>query len=95
MEGAIVVSGYFDPLTREHAERLAGLKQSGQPLVVVIATPENAILPNAARAQLVAGLACVDFVTEGIAAETQLETEDTARLHQLIQHVARRQQAAK
>lgn len=90
-----MVSGYFDPLTREHAERLAGLKQSGRPLVVVIATPKDAILPNAARANLVAGLACVDYVTEGIAAETQLESEDTQRLQQLIQHVAQRQQAAK
>lgn len=93
--GAVTVSGYFDPLTREHAERLAGLKQSGRPLVVVIATPDNAILPNAARAQLIAGLACVDFVTEGIEAETQLEAEDTQRLQQLIQHVGLRQQAAK
>jgi glycerol-3-phosphate cytidylyltransferase-like family protein len=89
------VSGYFDPLTLEHATRLTGLKVSGRPLVVVIATPENAILPNAARAQLVAGLACVDYVTEGFTAETQLEAEDTQRLEQLIRHVGARQQAAK
>ncbi len=91
----MTVSGYFDPLTLAHAQRLAGLKVSGRPLVVVIATPDNAILPNAARAQLVAGLACVDFVTEGIAAETRLEAEDSQRLEQLIQHVGLRQQAAK
>lgn len=85
-----------------HAERLAGLKKTGHPLVVLIATPANPILPAAARAALVAGLACVDHVTEigstypdGLMPHVQLETEDCARLEQLIQHVAMRQQAAK
>jgi bifunctional ADP-heptose synthase (sugar kinase/adenylyltransferase) len=99
--GAVVVSGYFDPLIHKHAERLAGLKTPGQPLLVLIATPANPILSAGARAALVAGLACVDYVTEiggaypdGLKPGTQLETEDASRLEQLIQHVQARQQAA-
>ncbi len=84
-----------------HAARLARLKKAGRPLVVLIGTPANAILPAAARAALVAGLSCVDYVTEiggtypdGLKPHVQLETEDAARLEQLIQHVGTRQQAA-
>jgi bifunctional ADP-heptose synthase (sugar kinase/adenylyltransferase) len=63
-DGAIVVSGYFDPLIASHAERLAQLKPVGAKLLVLIASPENAILPAAARAELVAGLRAVDYVSE-------------------------------
>ena len=97
---AVIVSGYFDPILHTHAERLKSLKKPGQPLLVLIATPANAILPARARAELVAGLACVDYVTEigstypdGLTPHTQLETEDAARLEQLIQHVQSRQAA--
>ena len=101
LAGATLVSGYFDPITKQHAERLQGLKQAGSPLLVLIATPANAILPPEARANLIAGLACVDAVTiiggaypEGLMPHTQLETEDSARLEQLIRHVQSRQAAA-
>ncbi len=97
---AVIVSGYFDPIIHTHAERLKSLKQAGRPLLVLISTPANAILPSRARAELLAGLACVDYVTEigstypeGLAPHTQLETEDAARLEQLIQHVQARQAA--
>ncbi|MEO8100530.1 MAG: hypothetical protein ABI811_22725 [Acidobacteriota bacterium] len=100
-QGATIVSGYFDPLLAAHAERLRGLKQAGNPLLILIASPADAILPARARAELVAALACVDHVTEigaafpdGLAPHTQLETEDAARLQELIAHVAMRQQAA-
>jgi len=99
--GAVVVSGYFDPMIHAHAERLASLKKPGRPLLVLIATPADAILPGEARAALVAGLACVNYVTliggsypDGLKPHTQLETEDTARLEDLIRHVQARQQAA-
>lgn len=102
LTGATIVSGFFDPITNVHAERLQGLKQPGSPLLVLIATPANAILPAEARANLVAGLACVDAVAiiggaypEGLTPHTQLETEDAARLEQLIRHVQSRQEAAK
>jgi hypothetical protein len=62
--GAIVVSGYFDPLIAWHARWLAGFKKPARPLLVLIATPENPILPAPARAELVASLRVVDHVAE-------------------------------
>jgi len=95
--GATTVSGYFDPLTLAHAERLQSLKRPGAPLLVIISSPPDPILPSLARAQLVAGLACVDHVTEApvaIAPHARLEEEDATRLEQLIEHVQSRQRAA-
>jgi hypothetical protein len=91
--GATVVSGYFDPLVASHAERLTSLKNS-QKLLVLIATPDNAILPAAARAELVAGLLAVDYVAEaasGLTPHIHLEREDTDRFAALLQHVQARQ----
>ncbi len=62
--GATVVSGYFDPLIAWHARWLAGFKKPPRPLLVLIATPENPILPAPARAELVASLRVVDHVAE-------------------------------
>jgi hypothetical protein len=62
--GATVVCGYFDPLIAWHARWLAGFKKPARPLLVLIATPENPILPAAARAELVASLRMVDHVAE-------------------------------
>jgi bifunctional ADP-heptose synthase (sugar kinase/adenylyltransferase) len=93
--GAIVVTGYFDPLLAAHAERLAGLKRQGLPLLIAIADPENSILPARARAELVAGLAVVDYVTEsadGLAPHVRLEAEHFTALEELIEHVHARQQ---
>jgi len=95
--GAVLVSGYFDPLIAAHAERLASLKTDGAKLLVLIATPPNAILPAAARAELVAGLRAVDYVTEladGLTPHTRLEHEDQQRFDALLQHVHLRQKAA-
>jgi bifunctional ADP-heptose synthase (sugar kinase/adenylyltransferase) len=95
--GAIVVTGYFDPLLASHAGRLAGLKPVGEKLLVLIATPDNAILTAAARAELVAGLQCVDYVAEltgSLAAQVHLEEEDGRRFQALLQHVHARQKAA-
>jgi bifunctional ADP-heptose synthase (sugar kinase/adenylyltransferase) len=96
-QGATVVSGYFDPLVASHAERLAELKEVGVPLLVLITTPADAILPARARAELVAGLAVVDYVCEtagDVAPHLSLEREHTDRLAQLIEHVHTRQKAA-
>jgi hypothetical protein len=62
--GATVVSGYFDPLIAWHARWLAGFKKPGRPMLVLIGTPENPILPAAARAELAASLRVVDHVAE-------------------------------
>ena len=96
-DGATVVSGYFDPLIASHAERLASLKNNGAKLLVLIATPANAILPAAARAELVAGLRSVDHVAElagGVIPHIRLEQEDDERYRALLQHVHARQKAA-
>jgi hypothetical protein len=95
--GATVVSGYFDPLVASHAERLAELKNQDTPLLVLIATAADAILRARARAELVAGLAVVDYVCEtadGVAPHLSLEREHAARQAQLIEHVHARQRAA-
>jgi hypothetical protein len=95
--GATVVSGYFDPVTAPHADRLAGLKQADTPLLVLIATPPDAILPALARAQLVAGLSVVDYVCGapgGLAPAVHLEEEHAGLLTKLIDHVHARQRAA-
>ena len=89
---ATVVSGSFDPLTAAHAERLAGLKR---PLLVLIADPENPILPALARAQLVAGLAVVDHVAISSphcpVATIRLEQEHAALFEALLERVHARQ----
>lgn len=90
--GATIVSGYFDPLVASHAERLAALK-TGEKLLVLIATPDNAILPAAARAELVAGLRAVDYVAElsdGLTPQIRLEEEDAERFTALVQYVRAR-----
>jgi bifunctional ADP-heptose synthase (sugar kinase/adenylyltransferase) len=98
--GATVVSGSFDPMVASHAERLAALKRQGAPLLVLITTPPNPILDNRARAQLVAGLAVVDYVCDapdgpapGISPDISLDREHAERLAQLIEHVHARQRA--
>jgi glycerol-3-phosphate cytidylyltransferase-like family protein len=94
----IVVSGYFDPVTAAHAERLQELKEPGKELLVVVTEPPDPILPALARAQLVAGLRVVDHVAIDSAgappADVRLEQEDTERLRKLIAHVESRQRAA-
>jgi len=92
--GAVVVSGYFDPLLASHADRLQELKREGQPLMVLVATPDNPILPVLARCELVAALAVVDHVAEwssGIRVDARLEPQDAERLEKLIEHVHSRQ----
>lgn len=56
------VTGYFDPLLASHARRLAALRSPGETLVAVVSEPERPLLPLAARAELVAALAVVDWV---------------------------------
>ncbi len=62
--GCEVVEGFFDPLLSSHAEQLKGIEKSG-PLAVVILEPEEPLLESRARAELVAGLDCVDYVVIG------------------------------
>lgn len=92
--GARIVAGTFDPLLASHAEQLRDLKRERVLLVVAIADPENPILPARARAELVAGLAVVDYVVEsaeGIAADVHLEDDHLRKREELIEHVHARQ----
>jgi hypothetical protein len=95
--GATVVSGYFDPLVASLADELADLKRAGSPLLVLIRSLENAILPARARAELVAALAVVDYVCDaecGVEPQHRLEKEHDRRLKELIAHVHARQKMA-
>lgn len=57
-----MVAGYFDPLLAQHAAQLRAAKGEAGCLAVVVLEPEDPILPAQARAELVAALACVDYV---------------------------------
>ncbi|MFN7920550.1 MAG: hypothetical protein U0Q16_10670 [Bryobacteraceae bacterium] len=96
VESATFVSGYFDPLWAPHAERLEELSRRGRPLVVLLADPPDPLLPSRSRAELLAGLDCVDHVLlpepSGKALDpkrpvVQEERSDLDRRRQLILHV--------
>jgi hypothetical protein len=92
--GAIVVTGYFDPLVASHAARLAELKRGNVPLLVAISSPADPILPPRARAELVASLRTVDYVTEmsdRLAPQVNLEPEHERAFETLVAHVHARQ----
>jgi hypothetical protein len=60
-EDWVAVVGWFDPMTAAEAERLAGFARLGKVLGIVLAD-EQALLPVAARAALVASLRDVSAV---------------------------------
>lgn len=89
--GAVVVRGYFDPLLATHALLLAAC---GRPLAVVVADPDQPLLPLAARQLLVAALACVDcVVTEKIAVDQDWTSHDLAIRQEFVEHVHARSKA--
>ncbi len=59
------ISGQFDPLLAEHVRRLKQARESGQLLVVEVTNSPQALLPQRARAELVAALEMVDYVVMG------------------------------
>ena len=83
------VSGYFDPLLAEHVRRLRECVTDGQLLVVEVADPEKPLLPQRARAELVAALAMVNYVVlgNGQPANGILDSGVTT---EFIEHVLRR-----
>ena len=69
------ISGHFDPLLAEHVGRLRQAREPGSRLVVEVTNPARPLLPQRARAELVAALAMVDYVvlgTEQLAADSDL-----------------------
>jgi bifunctional ADP-heptose synthase (sugar kinase/adenylyltransferase) len=101
-----LVTGYFDVLRAEHARELREIRQrsAGRPLAVVVLSRAGEIMPQAARAELAAGLHMVDYVVtadsedlnrliESIkpAEVVRLEAADLHRASRLIDHVQRGQ----
>ena len=91
--GAVVVSGYFDPVIAWHARWLENFKKPGRSMLVVITTPDHPILPARARAELVASLRVVDHVAEfspelaGLEHVIHLEKEDRELFRDLLELV--------
>jgi bifunctional ADP-heptose synthase (sugar kinase/adenylyltransferase) len=94
------VSGYFDPVTAEHARRLRERKAGHDVLVAAISNPSDPVLDERARAEVLAALEMVDYVVlprEGVAclpAGTEPnvsvfreETADEERLQRLVERV--------
>ncbi len=92
---AVLVRGYFDPLQASHARQLRDLRGKSDALVVSVEEPQHPLLPWRARAELVAGLASVDYVlSEGDlpgAEVHDLRSEHEAARNGLAAHVVRRQ----
>ena len=105
-----VIIGYFDPMTAAHARRIIELRRelrrnTGQ-IAVIVTDPPDPIMPQRARAELVAALHAVDYVVaerHNTSAEIvarlqpdeviQEEAADLRRTQELIAHVHRRQVA--
>ena len=83
------LTGHFDPLLAEHARDLRHHAAPGQTLVVEITNPENPLLPQRARAELVAALESVDYVVIGNGAQS----DDAAITERFIHHVLNRHRA--
>ena len=101
-----VVTGAFDVLLAADARELAEIRAShpDRPLLVVVLPLPLPLLPQRARAELVAALHMVDYVVitdetdaagliESLkpAALVRLEEADARRIRQLTEHVHRRQ----
>src|SRR4051794_29541499 len=58
-----LVSGTFDVLRAEHARELGAIRDRVElPLLAVVLPVENGVLPESARARMVAALRMVDYV---------------------------------
>jgi len=64
-KSACWVTGHFDPLLVEHVRRLSEHIAPGRLLVVEVTNPTRPLLPQRARAELVAALTMVDYVVMG------------------------------
>jgi glycerol-3-phosphate cytidylyltransferase-like family protein len=97
-----LVTGYFDVLRVGDASELAAVRH--HPLLVVVLPLANEILPQRARAELVAALRVVDYVVTAVYGDVErlkdrlrpvefvrLEVAEASRAKQLMEHVDRRQ----
>jgi glycerol-3-phosphate cytidylyltransferase-like family protein len=90
---AVWIAGHFDPLLAEHARMLRDVKSLGCLLVVEIVNPARPLLAQRARAELVAGLADVDYVVLGESVSDG--APDSGLTCRLMEHVRRRSNGAK
>jgi glycerol-3-phosphate cytidylyltransferase-like family protein len=86
---ALWLTGHFDPLLAEHARRLRARAVPGQTLVIEITNPANPLLPQRARAELVAALESVDYVVLG----NRAQSDDASITERFIKHVLARHRA--
>ena len=97
-----IVTGYFDPLLAWHAEELESIRSRAGALAVVVLPLAGELLPQRARAVLVAALRMTDYVLiadnedlDRLFAElkpaeiVRLEDDDLRRRNELIEHVRR------
>ena len=103
--GALAVAcGTFDVLLASHIRELRRIFEGYATRVVVLASAGDPVLPERARAELVAGLEMVDYVVpageQGAGAllaalpagvVARLESGDRDRFRRLVEHVHRRQ----
>ena len=87
------VIGSFDPLLAEHVRRLQHYATAGQLLVVEVTNPAKPLLPQRARAELVAALAMVDFVVLENDSGASQTADDASITERFIEHVLRRHRA--
>ena len=84
------VTGSFDPLLAEHVLRLRQHVTPGRLLVVEVTNPPKPLLPQRARAELVAALAMVDYVVLRNAESPPVAAQDEAITERFIERVQRR-----
>jgi bifunctional ADP-heptose synthase (sugar kinase/adenylyltransferase) len=83
-------AGHFDPLLAEHVQMLSGAAASGRPLIIEITDPIDPLLSRRARAELVAGLSCVDYVVIDLEATQPPATSDDQIRSRFIDSVRKR-----
>ena len=98
-----LVRGFFDPLSVAHVRRLEKIAgEGGGPVTILLDSPQRPLLPVAARAELLAALRVVRqvVIAEGVlpaefrdAILGDESQDDLVRLHELMEHVKRRQNA--
>ena len=97
-----VVTGTFDILRAEHARALDEIRRrtAARTLLVAVLPADCELLPQRARAEMVAALRVVDYVVAAAARDldgflgslqpaalVRLEADDARRVRQLIEHV--------
>lgn len=80
------VAGHFDPLLASHARLLRERAKPGHYLVVEVTNPAHPLLPQRARAELVAALRMVDYVVLGDGAQAA----DEGLTEKFVRHVLQR-----